>query len=138
MAAAAFVVVHLTSPFWIGELYPFTISPMFCDCPQTCCRYEVFNEDGSPLDVQQFNLHMVYDGNPPGLGMGIVPHPTLHPFGDVATKEEVVNHVREILNSDNGTAAKRVVVHQHLFFADDHQIQQEEKVWTVDVEENGE
>ena len=138
MAAAAFVLVHLTSPLWIGELYPFTISPMFCDCPQTCCQYEVFDEEGAPLEAQQFNLHMVYDGNPPGLGMGIVPYATLHPFGEVATKEEVVNHVREILNSKNGPAAKRVVVHQHRFFAADHQIQQEEKVWTVDAEENGE
>ena len=63
LAAAAFVVVHLTSPLWIGELYPFTVSPMFCDSPNECCRYEVFTADGTPLDAQQFNLHMVYDGN---------------------------------------------------------------------------
>ena len=138
LAAAAFVLIHLTSPFWIGELYPFTISPMFCDSPQTCCKYEVFDEDGSQLDANQFNLHMVYDGNPPGLGMGISPQPTLHLFGEVATREEVVNHVREILNSKDGPSTKRVVVHQHRFFAENYQIRQEEKIWTVDAEETGE
>ena len=69
--AAAFTVVHLVAPIVIGERYPFTISPMFYDQPAECCTYVVTDTDGRGLDAQLFNLHLVYDGNPPGLGMGI-------------------------------------------------------------------
>lgn len=138
LAAATFVVVHVTSPLWVGELYPFTISPMFCDSPSQCCRYEVFTADGTALDAQQFNLHMVYDGNPPGLGMGIVPAPTLHPFGEVASQQEVVAHVRSVLASSPADQPNKVVVVQHHFFSADNQIQHQENVWTVDTMETGE
>lgn|GEM_PF-3288778 len=130
-AAGLFVAIHLTSPLWIGELYPFTISPMFCDNPRECCQYEVFAPDGTRLDAKQFNLHMVYDGNPPGLGMGIVPTPTLHEFGVVASEEEVTDHVRKMLKTWTRDRPDHVIVHQHHFFSADHQISREENVWTV-------
>lgn len=138
LAAAVFVLVHLTSPLWIGELYPFTISPMFCDSPTQCCRYEVFTADGTVLDAKRFNLHMVYDGNPPGLGMGIVPEATLHPFGEVASQQEVVDHVRSVLDSFTPDQPKQVVVHQHHFFSGENQIQHQEKVWAIAASENRE
>lgn len=109
---------------------------MFCDSPTQCCRYEVFAADGTALDAKQFNLHMVYDGNPPGLGMGIVPDPTLHPFGEVASKQEVIAHVRSVLQRSNSSRPRQVVVHQHRYFSDDHQIKHEKKIWTVDAAEN--
>jgi len=141
MAAATFVVVHLTSPFWIGELYPFTISPMFCDSPKACCEYELFATDQTPIDAKQFNLHMVYDGNPPGLGMGIVADPTLHEFGEIGTEQEVTRHIRKVLDQLNSAGADcpdQIVVHQHHYFSADHQIKHEVNVWTVDTAENGE
>ena len=138
LAAATFVVVHLTSPLWIGELYPFTISPMFCDSPTQCCRYEVFDADGTALDAKQFNLHMVYDGNPPGLGMGIVPEPTLHPFGEVASRQDVVAHVQSVLQRLGADQPRQVVVHQHHFFSADNRIKHEKEVWTIDAAENRE
>jgi hypothetical protein len=138
LAAATFVVVHLTSPLWIGELYPFTISPMFCDSPRECCRYEVFAADGTPLDARRFNLHTVYDGNPPGLGMGIVAAPTLHGFGEVASQQQVVDHVRSVLKGAAADQPNQVVVHQHHFFSADNQIKHQKKVWTINALETGE
>ena len=151
-AAAVFVVVHLLSPLWIGELYPFTISPMFCGSPTQCCRYEVRDADDQLLDPAEFNLHMVYDGNPPGLGMGIEPSPTLHPFGEIGEEDEVVAHVREILKKRVGQKdddkdndkdetkedLDRVVVHQHCYFPEENKIQHQENVWTVELMGNAE
>lgn len=140
IAAAAFVVVHLTSPLWIGELYPFTISPMFCDSPTQCCRYEVFADQDRPVDARLFDLHLVYDGNPPGLGMGIVAQPTLHEFGHVATEQQVVAHVRQALRrSDVAAAIKspQVTIVQHHFYPDQNQIKHDVNTWVVDVDFQG-
>lgn len=112
---------------------------MFCDNPTECCRYEVFAADGTELDPKLFNLHMVYDGNPPGLGMGIVPEPTLHPFGEIASQQEVVAHVQSVLKSSNAEdQPSQVVVHQHQYFSADNRIKHEKKVWTIDAAENRE
>jgi len=93
----AFVVINLIGPMVVGEMYPFTISPMFSDQPSEYCVYEVFDENGQPLDGEPFGLHLVYDGNPPGLGMGIQAQPTLHGFGETATVDQVRSHVQKKL-----------------------------------------
>ena len=97
MVAALFVAIHLAAPWVVGERYPITISPMFQDQPAEYCLYEVLDPDGHVLDPVPFGLHLVYDGNPPGLGMGIEPPPTLHAFGEVATAAELNQHVGQIL-----------------------------------------
>ena len=89
----AFVVVNLAAPLIIGEVFPFTISPMFSDQPAEYCVYRVLDEDGQLIDGEPFGLHLVYDGNPPGLGMGIQAQPTLHGFGETATLEQLKPHV---------------------------------------------
>ena len=85
----AFVSVNLVAPMVVGEMYPFTISPMFSDQPQEYCVYEVLDQNGQLIDSEPFGLHLVYDGNPPGLGMGIQAQPTLHGFGETATLEQL-------------------------------------------------
>ena len=70
LCVVAFVVINLVGPMVVGEMYPFTISPMFSDQPSQYSVYEVFDENGQPIDSEPFGLHLVYDGNPPGLGMG--------------------------------------------------------------------
>ena len=90
----AFVVVNLAAPMVVGEMYPFTISPMFSDQPCEYCVYEVFDENGLPIDAELFGLHLVYDGNPTGLGMGIQAEPTLHGFGETATVDQLRLHVQ--------------------------------------------
>ena len=93
----AFVVVNLLAPLVIGEVFPFTISPMFSDQPAEYCVYRVLDRDGHPIDSEPFGLHLVYDGNPPGLGMGVQAQPTLHAFGETATLEQVKSHVKSKL-----------------------------------------
>ncbi|QEG20678.1 hypothetical protein [Mariniblastus fucicola] len=100
VAVGAFIVVNLLAPVVVGEMYPFTISPMFCDQPKQYCTYQLFDQDGKELDLEAFGLHLVYDGNPPGLGMGIEAAPQLHGFGEVPELDEVVAHVRKIADED--------------------------------------
>ena len=97
LCVAAFVIVNLVAPLVIGEVFPFTISPMFSDQPSEYCVYRVLDQDGQPLDGEPFGLHLVYDGNPPGLGMGIQAQPTLHGFGKTATLEQLKTHVQDRL-----------------------------------------
>ena len=97
LCVAAFVIVNLVAPLVIGEVFPFTISPMFCDQPSEYCVYRVIDQDGEPIDGEPFGLHLVYDGNPPGLGMGIQAQPTLHGFGKTATLEQLTAHVEKKL-----------------------------------------
>ena len=130
--ATAFVLVHLVAPVVVGERYPFTISPMFCDQPNECCTYVVTDADGNILDAAQFNLHLVYDGNPPGLGMGIEPTETLHPYCVPCQREKVTDHVRGIMQQ-NGIAGPITITRRHLFPAD-YKIVEEADRWQVFVD----
>ena len=97
LCVVAFVIINLVGPMVVGEMYPFTISPMFSDQPSQYSVYEVFDENGEPIDSEPFGLHLVYDGNPPGLGMGIQAHPTLHGFGETSTVDQLRSHVQKKL-----------------------------------------
>ncbi len=108
-AIVLFVIVNLFAPFMLGEMYPFTVSPMFCDQPNKYCTYELFDESGQELELEQYGLHLVYDGNPPGLGMGIEAKSTLHAFGEVPELEEVVAHLREVSSRQNHPRQIRIV-----------------------------
>ena len=137
--AAAFTVVHLVAPIVIGERYPFTISPMFYDQPAECCTYVVTDTDGRVLDAQRFNLHLVYDGNPPGLGMGIEPTETLHPYCLPCQQQQVTDHVRAIMQRE-GIAGPITIARRHLF-PQNHKIVDETDQWQVSIdaadEQNG-
>ena len=101
LAVTAFVLINLLAPLVFGERYPFTVSPMFSDQPAAYCTYEIVDATGEALDLEPFGLHLVYDGNPPGLGMGITPTPTLHHFGEVCDKQMVVDRVRRTMRDAN-------------------------------------
>ena len=96
ITVAVFIAISILVPLFVGELYPFTVSPMFRDQPKHYCTYELSDETGVQLDLETYGLHLVYDGNPPGLGMGIEAPATLHEFGEVPTLETVVDHLREV------------------------------------------
>ena len=70
-AVVVFVVVNLFAPLVVSEMYPFAISPMFCDQPSQYCTYQLFDEAGNGIDSEDFGLHMVYDGNLQGWGWGL-------------------------------------------------------------------
>ena len=101
LAVVAFVIVNLLAPVVFGERYPFTVSPMFSDQPSEYCTYEIFDSAGQALDPEDFGLHLVYDGNPPGLGMGITPTKTLHLFGEVRDESAVRQHVQQVMKQSN-------------------------------------
>lgn len=101
IAIGAFVIVHLLAPILLGERYPFTVSPMFSDQPSQYCTYEIFDSAGQNLDPELFGLHLVYDGNPPGLGMGIKPTPTLHAFGEFRDESTVRQHVQQVMQQND-------------------------------------
>ena len=130
--AAAFMLVHLVAPVVIGERYPFTISPMFYDQPAECCTYVVTAADGSLLEAEQFNLHLVYDGNPPGLGMGIEPTETLHPYCQPCQRQKVTDHVRGIMQRES-IAGPITIKRRHLF-ARNHRIADESDQWEISIE----
>ena len=103
LAIIGFIGINLIAPVLLGERYPFTVSPMFSDQPSQYCTYEIFDSAGEELDPERFGLHLVYDGNPPGLGMGIVPSPTLHAFGEVVDEPTVREHIQQVMKQSNVT-----------------------------------
>jgi len=111
VAVVLFVVVNLLAPLVVGEMYPFTISPMFRDQPEQYCTYQLFDESGNEIALETFGLHLVYDGNPPGLGMGIEAVPRMHEFGDVPNLDQVEVHVRNVAKS-SGTKHSQIRVSQ--------------------------
>lgn len=122
VVAALFVAVHLIAPWVVGERYPITISPMFQDQPAEYCLYEVFDPTGGKLDPTPFGLQLVYDGNPPGLGMGIQPPPTLHAFGQVATVAQLQAHVGQVLANHPEWNLPSVTVRRHHVHPQDYQL----------------
>ena len=128
-AAAVFVAVHLLAPVVLGEMYPFTISPMFCDQPTEACTYEVTDADGQPIDAATFNLHLVYDGNPPGLGMGIVARDTLHSYCVPCDQAQVTAHVQSVMKQ-KGIVGPIMIRQRHLF-PQDHKITESVSKWSV-------
>ena len=91
----AFVGLNLVAPFVFGEMFPITVSPMFCDEPSCYCEYEVTDDQGKPLELKPLGLHRVYDGNPVGLGVGLVAPKTLDEFGKVPTEEQLRRHLQD-------------------------------------------
>jgi len=89
-----FLTANLLGPIVLGECYPFSIAPMFCEQPTCYCSYEVLDADGRSLPPERFGLIRVYDGNPVGLGCGIRPPETIDRFGAVPTAEEITDQVR--------------------------------------------
>ena len=109
-----FVAVNLIVPMLCDDLYPFTSAPMFRDHPRQYCNYSVFAPEGNELPAADFLVQRVYDGNPPGVGVGIAPPPVLEQvFGTVADRRQVSQHVRKILSKRSDLSS--VVVGQDVF-----------------------
>ena len=94
IAIVGFLAANVIIPLVWGDVFPFTTAPMFRDTPQAYCIYHVFTTDGRELPAADFLLQRIYDGNPPGYGVGIQPPATLAEFGRVATAAEIEEHVR--------------------------------------------
>jgi hypothetical protein len=96
-----FLGANVLVPVVWGDIFPFTSSPMFRDAPRVYCIYRVFTPDGRELPAEELLLQRIYDGNPPGYGVGIAPPSTLARFGEVADELQIRQHVGpRILNSE--------------------------------------
>jgi hypothetical protein len=108
---AAFVLANVAIPLTLGDVYPFTMAPMFCDAPRAYCNYRVYDPEGNlladnstrrvdpPGAPDPFCLRRYYDGNPAGLGVGVCPPPTIDggTFGGVQDEARVRSHFAECL-----------------------------------------
>jgi hypothetical protein len=103
---------------------------MFSDQPSGYCTYEIVDSGGESLDPELFGVHLVYDGNPPGLGMGIVPTPTLHGFGEICDKQTVSQRVRDVM--DKANIAGPVTVRQTCVVGGEPQLKTEIREWVVE------
>jgi hypothetical protein len=130
LVVGMFVLVQVAAPFVVGEVYPFTISPMFSDRPERYAVYRVTDQQGNELDPALFGLHLVYDGNPPGFGVGIAAPPTLHGFGEVASQATITARVGEVLNRRRDLPPT-VQITQTVFAGGESRLQEESATWTV-------
>lgn len=108
---AGFVAANVIVPLTLGDVYPFTVAPMFCDAPRAYCNYRVYAPDGTlladnstrridpPGGPDPFCLRRYYDGNPTGCGVGVCPPPTIDGgiFGSVHDEAHVRAHFTECL-----------------------------------------
>ena len=93
LALVVFLGANVLVPLVCGDIFPFTSSPMFRDAPRAYCVYRAFGPDGMEIPVETLLLQRVYDGNPPGYGVGIRPPDTLARFGEIAAESEIKKHV---------------------------------------------
>lgn len=109
-------------PLLFGELFPFSSAPMFRDRPTVYCTYSVTGPDGKSLSLTSFRLQRNYDGNPPGMGTGVVPNQTLDQFGAAPSLKVLKAHVQKVLDSLD-TAPDYVQVRQKVMGAiDSHRV----------------
>lgn len=109
VGVSLFVLANLAIPLRFGELYPFTNTSMFPDKPQLYCNYSVYDPNGRELfrsskwgltwkssrmpSVDDFGLQRIYNGNLPGVGVGIKPPDTLDRFGTAPDQQTVTAYV---------------------------------------------
>jgi hypothetical protein len=123
IAIGLFLLANLIVPLTAGELYPFTIAPMFSDRPVQYCDYRVWAPDGTELPLQDFELQRNYDGNPVGMGAGVQPPPTLDEFGTAPDETTLRRHVGRVLQHK----------HAHLAYVD----VQQEVIGPIDADRVG-
>jgi hypothetical protein len=97
--AVGFAVCNVVLSIGYRDLYPFTITPMFCDNPRLYCDYQVLDPQGAQLPLDDFQLQRNYDGNPLGLGAGVRPPPSLDKFGTAPDEAALIAHVAHILDA---------------------------------------
>jgi hypothetical protein len=113
VACGLFLLANVTIPFTLGDVYPFTVAPMFRDAPREYENIRVFALDGTkladnstrridPLSAPDpFRLRRYYDGNPVGYGVGVRPPATLDVFGEVHSEASIREHILQCLREQN-------------------------------------
>jgi hypothetical protein len=81
IAILFFVTANLVVPLVKVELYPFSRFPMFAGAPRQLVIYRVTDPFGRELPARDFGLELNPDDNPPTVGHGFLPLPTLNELG---------------------------------------------------------
>jgi hypothetical protein len=87
---------------------------MFRDMPQQYCNYRVLAPDGKLLPAEDFLVQRIYDGNPLGYGVGIVPPPILERFGEVRDEATIRRHIEQQLSRERNRKYAYVEVEQEV------------------------
>ena len=113
LAAGVLLAANAVVPLVWGDVYPFTSAPMFRDCPQTCCNYRVVLPDGSEAPAAEWLVQRVYDGNPVGYGVGLVPPAVLEQqFGVKHEEAAIRQHFQRLLERPECSAVSTIEVRQ--------------------------
>ena len=109
VAGVVFIAANVLIPLTLGDVYPFTIAPMFRDAPRHYANIRVYAPYGKLLadnstrrvdpvgSPDPWLLRRYYDGNPVGCGVGVCPPQTLDVFGEVPTEAELKSHFQRIM-----------------------------------------
>lgn len=109
IACILFIAANIVVPLTLGDVYPFTIAPMFEDAPRKYSNLRVLSPTGEVLadnstrridpitKPDPFLLRRYYDGNPVGVGVGIEPPKTIDEFGQVPSIPEVREWIEQRL-----------------------------------------
>jgi hypothetical protein len=81
IAILFFVTTNVVVPLVKVELYPFSRFPMFAGAPRQLVVYRVTDPFGRELPARDFGLELNPDDNPPTVGHGFLPLPTLNELG---------------------------------------------------------
>ena len=120
-AVGFFLAAHALLPMWMGDVYPFTSAPMFRDNPQAYSNYRVYGPDGTLLPPEDFLVQRIYDGNPVGYGVGIVPPAVLERFGEVRDETTVRQHIERQLMRESNRGYAFVEIEQEVIGPADEQ-----------------
>lgn len=105
---AANVVVPLIG----GDVYPFTSAPMFREGGDRCCNYRVYSPEGRELPAENWLVQRVYDGNPVGYGVGVVPPAVIEQKFGAVPEEAVWWHILWQFPRDGNRQYRYVEVEQ--------------------------
>jgi len=95
---SAYMSFLIIIPMFFQELYPFTIVPMFRDAPRQYATYKVLSSAGDLIPNHEVTLHQNYDGNPVGLGAGVLRRQTANKYGYILSSQEIVQVVKQHLS----------------------------------------
>jgi len=121
-AAGILLAANVVVPMIGGDVYPFTSAPMFREGGDRCCNYRVYSPEGRELPAENWLVQRVYDGNPVGYGVGVVPPAVIEQkFGEVPVAAAVWWHILRQFPRDGNRHYAYVEVEQDVLGPVDEQ-----------------
>jgi hypothetical protein len=122
LAAGVLLAANIVIPLIGGDVYPFTSAPMFREGGDRCCNYRVYSPEGRELPAENWLVQRIYDGNPVGYGVGVVPPEVIEQkFGAVPEVVAVWPHIQRQFPRDGNRQYAYVEVEQDVLGPVDEQ-----------------